>query len=595
MSEFEKQQREAHRRIRQKWILIQSVVIGILVLGVLITSLVYYKMNKATYVYYTEEGNVIHRAYLTDNEFYDESYLNGSHAYVASLIKYMTGDFTYDLDLEASDVNFKYSYRIEAQISVEEKTAGTPIFNPVFELVPEKHITTKGDALSIHELVEIDYNYYNDIAKSFVEKYHLDNQSTQTLYVRMHVEVLGTSEQFAENNTGEYVVELSVPLNTEVAKPSVSTSVPAAEQKILACDDNAKTGFLIAAIILGVLSAIAGAILAIYAYKTRDMHINYARKVQKIVSAYKSYIQKILNPFDTEGYQVLYVDTFTEMLEIRDTLQIPVLMYENEDKTCTHFMIVSSTNVLYVYEIKVENYDKLYNTADLPAIEEVPVFDEEEVTVMEETPYFDEEEVTVIEEVPVILEEVDAEVLAEAMAEPNIELEEIEFEDVIDEEVKEDEEGVEVIGVVWPERKHKNKIYRYDPNGEIIEDGDIVLIPSRDVHRNRDIIRKAAVAHGNHRVAPELLKHPLKKVIAVIHRVAHQEIVHKEEIAEPAQTAEVVETAEVIESEKIIETAEVTETAEVIESEEIVETVDVVENVEAVSDNVECESNEEQN
>ena len=499
MSEFEKQQRDAYQRNRKKWIIIQSVIIGVLVLGMLISSLVFFRMNKSTYVYYTEEGNVIHKAYLSDNEFYDESYLNGSHAYVSALIDKMTGDFTYDLKLDASDVEFKYSYRIDAQVSVAEKTAGTPIYNPIYELVPQKTVTAKGSSLSIHELVEIDYQLYNDLAKSFVEQYELKSYTTQTLFVRMHIEVLGTSEQFAENNTGEYVIELSVPLNSEVAKPSVSTTVPSAPQRILACDSNTKTGFLIASIVLAVLSLAAITVLIIYVYKTRDMHINYAIKVKRILSSYKSYIQKVNNPFDTEGYQVLYVDTFKEMLGIRDTLQIPVLMYENEDKTCTQFMIVSATNLLYVYEIKIDNYDQVYQE---PTEETV--------------------------EVPVILEEVDAEILAEAMAEPAVDLSQIEFVDTIDEET---EDGVEVIGVVWPEHQHRNKIYRYDPNGEKIGDGDIVLIPSRDVHRNRDIIRKATVAHGNHRVDPETLKHPLKKIIGVVHVVPRRSAEETPEIS----------------------------------------------------------------
>ena len=519
MSEFEKQQRDAYQRNRKKWILIQTVIIGVLVFGLLITSLVYYKMNESTYVYYTEEGNVIHKAYLADNEFYEEEYLNGSHAYLASLIEKMTGYFTYELKLDASDVNFKYSYKIEAQLEIAEKTSGTPIYNPVFDLVPEQTVTKNGNSLSIHELVEIDYQFYNELAERFLSQSKtLESLTSKTLYVRMHVEVLGVSEQFAQNNTGEYVVTLSVPLMSDIAKPSVSTTVPSALQRILARDDNAKAGFLIAAIILGILSVIGGAILAVYAYKTRDMHINYSRKVQQIASAYKSYIQKILNPFNTDGYQVLYVENFTEMLEIRDTLQIPVLMYENEDKTCSQFMIASSPNVLYVYEIKVEQYDKLYNTADILANSQAPT----------ETPVIFEETV----EIPVLLEDVDDDILAEAMAAPAVELSEIEFVDVIDEEVKENEEGVEVIGVVWPEHKHKNKIYRYDPNGETVMDGDIVLIPSRDVHRNRDIIRKATVAHGNHRIAPEMLKHPLKKILGVVHIVPKSEVAHMRTVVE---------------------------------------------------------------
>ena len=36
--------------------------------------------------------------------------------------------------------------------------------------------------------------------------------------------------------------------------------------------------------------------------------------------------------------------------------------------------------------------------------------------------------------------------------------------------------------------------------------------------RNKSVIRKAAVAHANHRVDPDHIKKPLKQIIAVIKR-----------------------------------------------------------------------------
>ena len=54
------------------------------------------------------------------------------------------------------------------------------------------------------------------------------------------------------------------------------------------------------------------------------------------------------------GYQVLNVDTFPELLEIRDTLQMPILMYEDEDKTCSEFVIAASNGLLYRFEVSVE-------------------------------------------------------------------------------------------------------------------------------------------------------------------------------------------------------------------------------------------------
>ena len=114
--------------------------------------------------------------------------------------------------------------------------------------------------------------------------------------------------------------------------------------------------------------------------------------------------------------------------------------------------------------------------------------------------------------------------LLPVLATADVDIENIEFipDDDDQYEAAPEEPGIEVIGVVWPERDKHNKVYRYDPNGEILEKGDIVLAPTFDVAKGRDVIRKVAVAHGNHRVDPDHIKHPLKKIVAVVKKgVSH--------------------------------------------------------------------------
>ena len=125
--------------------------------------------------------------------------------------------------------------------------------------------------------------------------------------------------------------------------------------------------------------------------------------------------------------------------------------------------------------------------------------------------------------------------IEEAMAAPDVELSLIDYDedsDPVEEKEEDNESGVEVIGVVWPEKAKHNKIYRYDPNGETLREGDVVLAPSRDAARNKDIVRKVAVAHANHRVAPEELKHPLKKIIGIVKRKAEEMLTPSDEKVE---------------------------------------------------------------
>ena len=49
----------------------------------------------------------------------------------------------------------------------------------------------------------------------------------------------------------------------------------------------------------------------------------------------------------------MVIDTFDDMLEIRETLSQPILMVENKEKTGTYFIIPSTTKLLYTYTLRV--------------------------------------------------------------------------------------------------------------------------------------------------------------------------------------------------------------------------------------------------
>ena len=108
------------------------------------------------------------------------------------------------------------------------------------------------------------------------------------------------------------------------------------------------------------------------------------------------------------------------------------------------------------------------------------------------------------------------------------------------ETIVEEPTGVEVISVVWAGKEKRGKFYLYDPNGETVENGDIVLVPSFDQARNREIVREAIVAEGNHRVDPEALTRSPKKIISVVRRQADIALIEEQKKAaevNPTETA----------------------------------------------------------
>ena len=91
----------------------------------------------------------------------------------------------------------------------------------------------------------------------------------------------------------------------------------------------------------------------IYMESTKTAKTKYEKELKKILKNYRSYIQKVNGTFEISGFKSLKMDSFEDMLEIRDTINQPILMIENAKKTGVYFIIPSSNKILYNYSIKV--------------------------------------------------------------------------------------------------------------------------------------------------------------------------------------------------------------------------------------------------
>ncbi len=499
MSETEKKRRYDYKQNRKKWILIQSAAILLVVLIALSMAITYSKLNETYYINYKESGSADYSVVLKDNQFFDRSSLDSGKGYVSSIVDKVSVSFEYFMQIEAMRANFEHSHYIEARVEVVDNYTNAVLYQPAEILLDKVTVNENKENVSIFETVVIDFGKYDGMAREFIEAYALEGVESR-LVVSMYVDVAGSNSSFENDAENTYDSSVIIPLRKPIMTIETSGSSVGVKEHTLACRRNVDPDvFKIIAIVCASVAVVGAGVLAAFVYLTRNEDINYEIKVKKLLNSYRSYIQMITNEFDSTGYQILSVGTFNEMLGIRDTIQSPILMNENEDKTRTLFFIPTNTKILYVFEIRVEDYDKIYS---------------DETDILSETMSFEGEEPPVSEE-PVILEEVDKAELDEALDAPDFSLDLIDYVEDDDEET---EDGVEVIGVVWPERSRKNKVYRYDPNGETVDNGDIVLVPSHDAEKNKDIIRKATVAHGNHRVAPEAVHYPLKKIIGVVKR-----------------------------------------------------------------------------
>jgi len=356
MSEAEKSRRQDYRRVRKKWIAVQAVILAVAFLVAVISLSLSFLLDNEHYINYKESSKVDYGVFLKENEFYKESYLGSDKTYVASLINRVAADFTHTLNVDSTEaMNFQYTYGVEAELQIVDKLSGGVLYAPVYEVIPEKTLTADGTGFVIRERVVLNYDDYNALANRFIATYDLTGVESN-IVLRMQV---------SSNYTEPYTSSLEIPLTTKTVHVQMAATTPAGDGQILIKGDSIASfvASVIAYVFLGV-ALLLGIEIVLFTYLTRNTDITYEIRVSRILKAYKSFIQKINNAFRTDGYQILMVDTFREMLEIRDTIQSPILMNENEDKTCTRFLIPTNTKLLYVYELKIEDYDEIYAQPD---------------------------------------------------------------------------------------------------------------------------------------------------------------------------------------------------------------------------------------
>lgn len=393
MSTEEKIRREEYKKNRKFKIIVQSIVIAIVTFVMLILLVPVNKYNENSYVEYQENVALNYNVYIEKDEFYKEDYIPGGNSYLSEIIDYFEIEFSSNIDLEETNASYNYSYDVEAHLEITSGTNGSTsvLYKHVKEDDPihesKSNLVQTGSDFIFNKKVVIDYDYYNDKALEYLSVYKPSNV-TSTLVVSFKLNNVVSLGDYTNTGSSVSNVSLRIPLATTIVKPEIrGLSSTNETNKILVNQDYSKLkAYRTSLIVLGVIDVILVSVLCLFIYLTRNHDINYTNKVNKIVRTYRSFIQRILNNLDVSKYQVLYIETINELLEIRDTLQMPILMYENEDKTCTNFMIPTDGGTLYMFEIKVDDYDELYNNPnDVEVIEEViQGVEENEDVVVEE-------------------------------------------------------------------------------------------------------------------------------------------------------------------------------------------------------------------
>ena len=315
---------------------------------------IYFKNNENSYVTYDEKSDILYKVYLKDNDFFENNYLGSNKQYIASLIEKVVADFEYELSFDIAGVDYKYEYEINANINVYDKDTKNVLFDKTENLMAKKSYVANEKEVSIKEKINIDYNYFNDLANKFINVYDL-NDAESVLTIVMNISTVGMCDDFKENEENKSTISLAIPLTKKTVAIELSNDLIETENNIMLCESN-KLNFivLLIAIVLVILNLLLFVYLINYEIKTRTIDTIYLKKLRKLLNNYGAYIQELTDDFNFKGYQLIKIRTFEDLLEIRDTIKQPILMKENKEKNSAYFVIPSHFKQLYIYRLKID-------------------------------------------------------------------------------------------------------------------------------------------------------------------------------------------------------------------------------------------------
>lgn len=316
-------------------IVVSVIAILILFIGACFLGLRVINHTTTKLISYTENGDFTYQVCLKNATCEPENVTyNGDDINIIKI------SFNYDAKYDEK-LDYNKYYRVTSIVSAYSKDKKELLYEKENDLVDQVNINNTSNKISINEIVVIDYSKYKDLVKNY------ENNETQ-------VEIILYLE---EDNETRKVASLMIPLtknNFELTKYTTTNAKRNAKINVNVWD----TYSLVYAIATSFLTLIS----LILIYRTTRLVL----KVTNNKSSYELAVDDILKEYDdiiviardgyesTEEKEIIKVDTFEELLKVKNEFNKPIVFSTVNDVKCE--FIVEGDKELYKYVLKEADF-----------------------------------------------------------------------------------------------------------------------------------------------------------------------------------------------------------------------------------------------
>lgn len=337
-------------------VLTNIIIMAILVCALVYTSIMSFSITKRQYINYSENSDIDYKIHLKDNNFYDEEYLGKGMAYVASLIDKIHINYKYNYNVDKKS-NLYIKYAVKAKLVIASQSNSNVFFEKEYDISKETIedvIDKYGYSINKDDVV-IDYNYYNKLANDFKSHYAVNtsNRLEVTLYV---TEKSKPNNIYDLSNTNK--VTLVIPLSEQEVNISFDNKNINVEKQLIS-----NPAFIIKDTKLAIASGVLAVLLFISIISlmkklslTSNETSKYDKYVNRLLRGYDRLIINIKNKPNSEEYNIIKVERFEELIDVRDNTSQPINYFVVTPHQKCEFFVINKNN-LYTYVVKASDFD----------------------------------------------------------------------------------------------------------------------------------------------------------------------------------------------------------------------------------------------
>lgn len=339
----------------------EIILIILFILFIILSFLCFKKsimIQKEQNVFYEEYGSPNYKIYLKDNNYYKQEYLDKDMSYIANLIDKISINYNYKFNSD-TELNGEYYYKIVANLEIMNPKNNSLFYQEKYELSEEKKFPIKNEKeYIINEIIDINYDKYNEIANNFEASYGVETDSNLTVSLELHRKVDGTLVNNSDIDS-DNKINLIIPLSEKTINLKSEPLAMKHENIVISLNkykiDDIK--YLISALLF------LGIAVTIFIYITRKTILSrpklnsYDKLLRKILRQYDRLIVNVNTQPSFKIEDAIQVDNFYELLDAKDSIHNAIFYYEVIPHQKCYFYINNDNNYI-VYTLKNSDNNK---------------------------------------------------------------------------------------------------------------------------------------------------------------------------------------------------------------------------------------------